>query len=295
MPLKKGTSEKAFVHNLKTEMEHGHPQKQSLAIAYAMRRKAQRKKMAMGGPMEQGTDMGSDSLAKKYADGGNTSPDLPGAESFQEGLRKATHYADGGGIHEQVNAMHGGRSAAGIHAEVGKNTPKWEGVEHPTETSKKMHAQKLAELKSMPNPKLQGMAEGGFIDEELASGYHEMPEEHELYNEMAMSEDDKSLNQHMPDMHASEDEEDGLVNRIMHKKYSEGGRVSNDVTRVSGEMPDQFDDLHLRDELESSYGEDDNAGDSLDNAGENERRADMADRIMLRYRKQRIPPGYPGR
>jgi hypothetical protein len=47
MPLEKGKSDKAFSHNVRAEMDAGKPQKQSLAIAYAMKRKA--KKMAGGG------------------------------------------------------------------------------------------------------------------------------------------------------------------------------------------------------------------------------------------------------
>jgi hypothetical protein len=56
MPLKHGKSEKTFKENIKTEIEHGKPQKQAVAIAYAVRRKAQHKakggimKCAHGGP-----------------------------------------------------------------------------------------------------------------------------------------------------------------------------------------------------------------------------------------------------
>ena len=49
MPLIKGKSEKAFKKNIATEMEHGKPQKQALAIAYATKRAAGKKKMAYGG------------------------------------------------------------------------------------------------------------------------------------------------------------------------------------------------------------------------------------------------------
>lgn len=52
MPLMHGKSRKAFSHNVETEMEHGHPQKQSVAIAYAMQRKG--KKKAHGGYMADG-------------------------------------------------------------------------------------------------------------------------------------------------------------------------------------------------------------------------------------------------
>ena len=44
MPLKKSASKKAFSENVKTEMAHGKPQKQALAISYATQRKAQAKK-----------------------------------------------------------------------------------------------------------------------------------------------------------------------------------------------------------------------------------------------------------
>jgi hypothetical protein len=41
MPLKKSSSDKAFTSNLKTELAAGKPQKQALAIAYSVKRKAQ--------------------------------------------------------------------------------------------------------------------------------------------------------------------------------------------------------------------------------------------------------------
>jgi hypothetical protein len=44
MPLVKSASKGAFRKNIKTEMAAGKPAKQSVAIAYAMKRKAQGKK-----------------------------------------------------------------------------------------------------------------------------------------------------------------------------------------------------------------------------------------------------------
>ena len=44
MPLKKSASKKAFSENVKKEMEAGKPQKQSVAIAYSVKRKAEGKK-----------------------------------------------------------------------------------------------------------------------------------------------------------------------------------------------------------------------------------------------------------
>ncbi len=43
MPLKKGKSKKAFVENIKTEIKHGKPKKQAVAIAYSVKRKSSHK------------------------------------------------------------------------------------------------------------------------------------------------------------------------------------------------------------------------------------------------------------
>jgi len=42
MPLIKSKSQKAFGQNVKKEMEAGKPQKQAVAIAYAVKRKAKK-------------------------------------------------------------------------------------------------------------------------------------------------------------------------------------------------------------------------------------------------------------
>lgn len=44
MPLKKSTSKKALQSNIKTEIAHGKPPKQAVAIAYSVRREAAKKK-----------------------------------------------------------------------------------------------------------------------------------------------------------------------------------------------------------------------------------------------------------
>lgn len=43
MPLKKSTSKKAVSKNIKTEMEAGKPQKQAVAIALEVQRRAKKK------------------------------------------------------------------------------------------------------------------------------------------------------------------------------------------------------------------------------------------------------------
>ncbi len=44
MPLKKSTSDKAFKSNIKTEISSGKKPAQAVAIAYAMKREAAKKK-----------------------------------------------------------------------------------------------------------------------------------------------------------------------------------------------------------------------------------------------------------
>ena len=43
MPLKKGKSRKAFEANIETEIAHGKPQKQAVAIDYAVQRRGKKR------------------------------------------------------------------------------------------------------------------------------------------------------------------------------------------------------------------------------------------------------------
>lgn len=87
----------------------------------------------------------------------------------------------------------------------------------------------------------------------------------------------------------------GSVERIMRKRdeqaqgYSEGGKVANQDEIVAGFDPNEFDDLHLRDDLEFNY-TGANSGDEIDNDRENKDREDIVARIMRsRAKKDRMP------
>ncbi len=53
MPLIPGKSAKTVSKNIRTEMEHGKPQKQAVAIAMAVRRRNKAKNMNLGGRVEE--------------------------------------------------------------------------------------------------------------------------------------------------------------------------------------------------------------------------------------------------
>jgi hypothetical protein len=94
MPLTKSKSEKAFKHNIKAEIAAGKPQKQAVAIAYDVQRRA---KKADGGGLyanihakQQRIAEGSGEKMRKPGSKG-----APTAEAFRESAKTAKH-KDGG-------------------------------------------------------------------------------------------------------------------------------------------------------------------------------------------------------
>lgn len=124
------------------------------------------------------------------------------------------------------------------------------------------------------------MAKGGFIEDEKSSGYLDMPEAKDKMNPMA-------------------DEEDDMVSRIMKRRMmSEGGRVANEDhgpndNRLAEFSPNEFDDLSMRDDLDSSY-TGANSGDEIGDEQEDEDKHDIVSRIMKsRKMNDKMPiPGY---
>jgi hypothetical protein len=308
-------------------MEHGKPQKQALAIAYAMKR---RKKMAEGGVAKNESNITGSNYGGFFEK--MKAPPPPPPPKYAKG---GNVYGVGHGVHGQVHSGtgKGGSSEAGLKAKHAKH-------HGDIIESRGLHKEKLEELREMPNPKLKGLAHGGFVEKEKASGYLDMPEDGEKENMSAEHESAKKLGQHgaheqgpvpceyedeesLVDriMHKKsvdesqmarlayggeagdgmyEDDEQSLVDRIMHQhsddehdldRYSRGGQVANQEhgennNELAGFSPNEFDDLVLRDDLESSYGDDDNSGDAIGNEQEDQDRHDIVARILRSQKKK---------
>lgn len=147
---------------------------------------------------------------------------------------------------------------------------------------------------------------------EQCSGFVEHPGNDVKDNGSAESEDERRLNQHgaeetgpegayaeggrIGDDYQTSAHEMDMVGRIMaqrQRSYSKGGRVANsgmgDLDDMADGQPNNFDDLSLRDDLESSNSGA-NDGDDLGNAREDKDRRDIVARIMAsRAKRGRMP------
>lgn len=247
-------------------MESGKPQ--SMAIAYNMKRK---KKMASGG-----------SVSSKPKDD-IPEPNKKNAEDFQRGLNRsdtdskewARNFKEGLGM-----------------AEGGKV--------HPHQSASDPHKKDGMDIEA----------------DEMKSGFVAHEGDVMRPNEMAIKEDNRKLGMHGEDEqgpdsmmmahggelhgveegHQDEMYEMDMVDRIMKKRqmhYSKGGMIANggedDLERMADGQRNNFDDLALRDDLESSY-TGANSGDELSSDREDHDRADIVARIMSsRRKKDRMP------
>lgn len=88
MPLKKGSSHAVVSSNISEMMKAGHPQKQAIAAAMSMKRKA--KKMAEGGMVEEeGSEMEEGSHNMGDDNGMSGMPVYPKGEDEAEGLSES--------------------------------------------------------------------------------------------------------------------------------------------------------------------------------------------------------------
>lgn len=107
MPLFHGKSKKDFSKNVATEMDEGRPEKQSLAIAYAMKRRGE--KMAHGGMAGQQSGCSSDCVQPCAIHQMASGYDHP----------QEQHYADGGMVDRIMKKREGMYSQGGMVANGG--------------------------------------------------------------------------------------------------------------------------------------------------------------------------------
>lgn len=263
MPLKQSGSKAAFTHNLKAEMKAGKPQKQSLAIAYSVKRK---NKMAMGGSCY--ADGGPVMTESGYQDAAkpNTRPSMADHEMLEY---KTSRSAPGASMPGRQ-----GMTSSGYQSKLKQDT-------RPDLADHEMDNLDLSHESSAPD-----------------------------YNDDAMAEDERRLNQHgedeagplgrmmadggqITDNYQDDSHMRDMVGRIIQRRqmnYSEGGKVANETDPEDFDFttPNEFDDLALRDDLESAY-TGANSGDERGDAQEDADRRDPVMRIMLKRRKQTNP------
>lgn len=317
MPLEKGKSKQAFEHNIKAEMNAGKPMKQSLAIAYSMKKK---KKMAEGG-MAKG-DYHSDSTSEidpdKMAADYSSNVDMR-AEADRHDRKGEPMMAEGGQIKDNYQspstAMHQTHETEDEQAQSfvdhegndqRPNGPAMSEEEkklnqhhvpmmHLQPEDEKSMVNKIMHQKEMDYASLDRLAKGGMVDRIMcAQGADASSSSSSSAPSSPTKKDAADLDKGMDkgDSDRWAHPIDTVVNAF---KYSEGGKVANQEhgpkdSRLAGFDQNEFDDLVLRDDLESSYGDDNNAGDSNDNDQENKDRSDIISRILKsRKLKDRMP------
>jgi hypothetical protein len=247
MPLIKGKSEKAFKKNLETEMHAGKPQDQSLAIAYALRKKA--KKMAQGGDSSDDQE----TLGTKIGYPGSPKP-KPSPQG----------YAEGGHVKsKRERAMDAFRMAMGGMPELTHSGEQSSGkpeIDGDLEPEAHLELEKRNEFASHPD------SHGSHVDH---AEFNQMGDEDEGAGDM------DSIHPMVMRI---------MMGRA--KGYSEGGKVANEESGESTDEPtfakasgNEMDDLALRDDLEfKDTGA--NSGDEDDDAEQNHEREDIVSRIM---------------
>lgn len=299
MPLIKGKSQKSFVKNLKTEMHEGKPMKQSLAIAYNMKRKAQKK--AHGGVMHynEGDKVEQPQPSPTPANVKlGSAPDDKDPNSVQTSMRKAFKFAEGGKVKEMKSGylpMPEEREPANAPAQEEDDKDLNQHMPMIMPDDQDDMVARIMQKQSKNFSQLARLAMGGEVD---GQDYDDCEDDmvNRIMHKRSMPYSD--LDRYSSGGYVEGDEMYPHAKNKMFdvtNKYSEGGKVANQEhgkndEDLAGFSPNEFDDLVLRDDLESSYSDDDNSGDALGNKQEDEDQHDIISRIMAsRRKKDRMP------
>lgn len=152
------------------------------------------------------------------------------------------------GVNKASSQLDPGTSVAGVHV-----------MAEDSEGAKWRHKKSLQELKKMKNPKL--LAHGGEADYQPSC--------------------DSNCNQPCEVHEMGED----LVGQVLAKRMSKGGMLANEKGPGVDGLPNEFDDLALRDNLEFS----DTGANSGDEDGDSSLFEDTVSKVMLKRRKQHNP------
>ena len=216
-----------------------------LSIAYEIRKRNAKKKMAEGGPVEK------DSI-DKFTERQMNKPKIKG-------------------VHTAIMPGDPGTSVAGsYHGSYGSNQEK----------SKILHKEKLEELRAMPKPKIEKLAQGGMVSSSVIKTknldkYGNIMEEDKPKKYEGMSEDkgpaeEEYMDDEMEPMYAEggeveeEEEQEGpeehssIAQAIMaqrkRKMMAEGGLV--DIEENNEEEPNEYNDLDkaaLKENMDSDF------------------------------------------
>jgi hypothetical protein len=304
MPLLKGKSEKAFKHNVEAEMHAGKPQKQSLAIAYSMKRKG-KKKMAGGGDP---ADPVADSRLQSHAHERQMVQDLECNEEHE---------------HDRHDSAGEPMMSEGGECDAEGESDMW-GDEKIRDEKMMAEGGQITDNYQSPSTAMHQTKDGDVDPQDAYAPGHEgnivRP------NQAALSEDERRLNQHgmyeigrygheghyaaggqITDNYADTEDGDGrdMVGRIMVQRrmeYSKGGQVANNTDQGwhKGERRDdlgsgQYDDLVMRDDnMEDADYTSANSGDELSDDREDHDRSDIVSRIMKSRARKSSMDGMSG-
>lgn len=300
MPLMQGRSKKAFSKNVETEMKAGKPQDQSLAIAYDIKRKNSKKKMAYGGkaendnaevPAPKHTTGGpsEDEFMSSHATDGGSPPRYSDDERLPESETMADHFAKGG------TACYADGSEVKPPKKPMDITPMDE------DTRKQMGKKPLVIDIYNPNEDPANLAFGGAAEDDMEpavpmrkSDDTRFPEDEYMSTDKwskgaapARKPDDKrpSRAEYMADHFAEGGEAEGhygsVAEAIMakkRKKYADGGMV--DLDENAREEPNNEDQMSYEALKKENYSEDaglEQMGSPMDS---NERGRDLPDEDM---------------
>jgi len=263
MPLIHKKGKAAFEHNVKTEMEHGKPQDQALAISYSVKRKA--KKKAKGGMITPADQHLKDRPA--YAEGGSISASnekrpMP-SDTHDDAAMTRRNSAKKAPMNDRATDRPERRQAG-----LGKIYP----LKHPsmvpaTGFTARLRTQEddLQDTAAPSNPSEQPPEEYDYHSEShtpdpdmatahstsrkpyAAGGEALRDDERHLMESMSPSMDEGSEmayshNEAMADAHGSDPDMEAPHNPNQRKAYMQGGEVDTDHEMM--DQPDEEDLMH---------------------------------------------------